>query len=38
VIPEARASCICGYPIQASMGFAFGPAPAPVLADVLPGR
>ena len=38
VIPEASASCICGYPIQASMGFAFGPAPAPVLADVLPGR
>jgi hypothetical protein len=38
VIPEASASCICGYPIQASMGFSFGPAPAPVLADVLPGR
>ena len=38
VIPEASASCVCGYPIQASMGFGFGPAPAPVLADVLPVR
>ncbi len=34
VIPEASASCVCGYPIQASLGFAFGRTPAPVLPDV----
>jgi len=38
VIPEASASCVCGYPIQASMGFAFGRRPAPALADLLPAR
>lgn len=34
VIPEASASCICGYPIQASLGFRFGRDPAPYLPDV----
>lgn len=34
VIPEASASCVCGYPIQASLGFAFGRRPAPMLPDV----
>lgn len=34
VIPEASASCICGYPIQASLGFRFGRNPAPFLPDV----
>ena len=38
VIPEASASCVCGYPIQASMGFAFGRKAPPALADVLPAR
>ena len=38
VIPEASASCVCGYPIQASMGFAFGRQAPPALADVLPAR
>jgi outer membrane protein assembly factor BamB len=36
VIPEASASCICGYPLQASLGFAFGRTPAPRLPDVVP--
>lgn len=34
VIPEASASCVCGYPIQASLGFAFGREPAAMLPDV----
>lgn len=33
VIPEASASCICGYPIQASLGFRFGRHPSPILPD-----
>lgn len=36
LIPEASASCICEYPIQTSMGFAFTDAPAPVLPDIVP--
>ena len=36
VIPEASASCVCEYPIQTSMAFAFDREPVPVLADVLP--
>ena len=36
VIPEASASCICGYPIQASLGFAFGRDASPILPDVQP--
>ncbi|MBL9174500.1 MAG: PQQ-binding-like beta-propeller repeat protein [Verrucomicrobiales bacterium] len=36
LIPEASASCICEYPIQASLGFAFSPESAPVLPDVVP--
>ena len=36
LIPEGSASCICAYPIQASMGFAFSPEPAPQLPDILP--
>lgn len=33
VIPEASASCICGYPIQASLGFAFRDTPPVLLPD-----
>lgn len=29
LIPEASASCICGYPLQTSMGFGFRPNPTP---------
>jgi len=36
LIPEASASCICEYPIQTSMGFAFSDAPAPRLPDLGP--
>jgi hypothetical protein len=36
VIPEASASCLCGYPLQTSLGIAFGRRPAPVLRDVVP--
>jgi hypothetical protein len=36
LIPEASASCICGYPIQASLGFSFRKDPAPMLAEILP--
>lgn len=38
LIPEASASCICEYPIQASLGFAFSPEPVPVLPDVTPAH
>ena len=38
LIPEASASCICGYPIQASLGFNFRKDPAPMLAEILPAR
>ena len=34
VIPEASASCICGYPIQASIGFTFGPTAPTSLNDL----
>jgi len=36
LIPEASASCICGYPLQTSMGFAFRAEPVPTLPDLLP--
>jgi hypothetical protein len=36
LIPEASASCICGYPIQASLGFGFRKDAAPMLAEVPP--
>jgi len=36
LIPEASASCICGYPIQASLGFGFRKDAAPMLAEVAP--
>jgi hypothetical protein len=38
LIPEASASCICGYPIQASLGFNFRKDPASMLAEILPAR
>lgn len=41
LIPEASASCVCGFPLQTSMGFAFGAEPVPQLPDVgvnAPGR
>lgn len=38
LIPEASASCICEYPIQASLGFAFSPEPVPVLPDITPAN
>jgi len=34
LIPEASASCVCGYPLQTSMGFGFGVEPVPRLPDV----
>lgn len=36
LIPEASTSCICAYPIQTSLGFAFATEPAPRLPDILP--
>ncbi|MFO1461834.1 MAG: PQQ-binding-like beta-propeller repeat protein [Verrucomicrobiota bacterium] len=38
LIPEASASCICEYPIQASLGFAFDSEPVPVLPDITPAN
>ena len=38
LIPEASASCICEYPIQASLGFAFQTDPVPMLPDLITTR